>query len=133
MRGITLSDEFVSQIVGKTAAKISESTEAPHAEAHVCPLCESHLEEPLSEERIQEHVDYFLDVINENFDIVGDNLDEEEVQEDGEELDESGEVGDEEESDDEYVNEKTKTKKPLIKPPKSTGVSRNPGCWYDAR
>ena|GEM_PF-4499559 len=133
MRGITLSEEFVQQIVGANSSKtISESTEASHAEAHVCPLCESHLEEPLSEERIQEHVDYFLDVINENFDIVGDNLDEEEVQEDGEELDESGEVGDEEESDDEYVNEKTKTKKPLIKPPKSKGVSGGvsgkPGC-----
>jgi len=132
MRGITLTEDFVSQIVGKPAVKISESQEGgEHIEAHVCPLCESHLEEPLSEERIQEHVDYFLDVINENFDIVGDNLDEEEVQEDGEELDESGEVGDEEESDDEYVNEKTKTKKPpqtKNPPPKSKEVSRKSGC-----
>lgn len=122
MRGITLSDEFVSQIVGKTAAKISESTEAPQAEAHVCPLCESHLEEPISEEKIQEHVDYFLDVINENFDIVGDDLDEgeeldeEEQLDEEEELDESGELGDEE-SEDEDIDEAygKKSKMPPMK------------------
>ena len=110
MRGIQLTEEFISQIVGKPAAKISESTEGgEHTEAHVCPLCESHLEEPISEEKIQEHVDYFLDVINENFDIVGEELNEEEEMEDDgeeEELDESGELGeDEEESDDEDVDE----------------------------
>lgn len=88
MRGIQLTEDYVSQIVGKHAAKISESAEAPQAQAHVCPLCESHLEEPISEEKIQEHVDYFLDVINENFDIVGEELNEEEeiqVDEDTEE------------------------------------------------
>jgi hypothetical protein len=103
MRGIQLTEEFVSQIVGKPAAKISESTEGgDHTEAHVCPLCESHLEEPISEEKIQEHVDYFLDVINENFDIVGEELNEEEEMEDegDEELDESGELGEDEEDED---------------------------------
>ena len=110
MRGIQLTEEFVSQIVGKPAAKISESAEGgEHTEAHVCPLCESHLEEPISEEKIQEHVDYFLDVINENFDIVGDELNEEEEMEDegDEELDESGELdGDEDdEGDEEDVDE----------------------------
>lgn len=103
MRGITLSDDFVKQIVGTSPAKkISESTEASQTEAHVCPLCESHLEEPISEEKIQEHVDYFLDVINENFDIVGEELNEEEEVEEGEELDESE---DEEESEEESDEE----------------------------
>lgn len=102
MRGITLTEDFVKQIVGTSPAKkISESAEAS-AEAHVCPLCESHLEEPISEEKIQEHVDYFLDVINENFDIVGEELNEEEEVEDGEELDESE---DEEESEEESDEE----------------------------
>lgn len=108
MRGIQLTEEFISQIVGKPAAKISESTEGgEHTETHVCPLCESHLEEPISEEKIQEHVDYFLDVINENFDIVGEDLNEEEEMEDeeGEELDESGELGEEEQEDGEDVDE----------------------------
>ena len=93
MRGITLSEDFVKQIVGThPSKKISESTEAPQAEAHVCPLCESQLAEPISEERIQEHVDYFLDVINENFDIVGEELnEEEEVKETEEEVEESDE------------------------------------------
>lgn len=98
MRGITLSEDFVKQIVGANSTKkISESTEAPQAEAHVCPLCESQLAEPISEEKIQEHVDYFLDVINENFDIVGEELNEEEEVEEAE-----GELeGETQESDEE--------------------------------
>lgn len=98
MRGITLTEDFVSQIVGKPAAKISESQEGgEHVETHVCPLCESHLQEPISEEKIQEHVDYFLTVINENFDIVGEDLDEaEEVEEGDEEETEETEEEDEE-------------------------------------
>jgi transcription elongation factor Elf1 len=98
MRGITLTEDFVTQIVGKPAVKISESQEGgEQAEKHVCPLCESHLEEPISEEKIQEHVDYFLDVINENFDIVGDDLDEtEEVEEEADEEAEGEEESDEE-------------------------------------
>ena len=99
MRGIQLTEDYISQIVGKPAAKISESAEAPQAEKHVCPLCESHLEEPISEEKIQEHVDYFLEVINENFDIVGEELNEEEEVEETEEESEEGEEV--EESDEE--------------------------------
>jgi transcription elongation factor Elf1 len=98
MRGITLTEDFITQIVGKPAVKISESQEGgEQTEKHVCPLCESHLEEPISEEKIQEHVDYFLDVINENFDIVGDDLDEtEEVEEEADEEAEGEEESDEE-------------------------------------
>lgn len=98
MRGITLTEDFVTQIVGKPAVKISESQEGvEQAQAHVCPLCESHLEEPISEEKIQEHVDYFLEVINENFDIVGEDLDEA--------SEEEGESMDEEELDEEQTEE----------------------------
>lgn len=97
MRGIQLTEDYISQIVGKPAAKISESAEAPQAEKHVCPLCESHLEEPISEEKIQEHVDYFLEVINENFDIVGEELNEEEEVEADEETEEELENSEESE------------------------------------
>lgn len=125
MRGITLSEEFVNQIVGKTAGKVSESTEAPQAEAHVCPLCESHLEEPISDEKIEEHVEYFLDIINENFEIVGDSLDEEEAveEDDSEELDESGEVGDEAEEELEDVDEASCGSK--MKPGKGKVTAKN--------
>lgn len=100
MRGITLSEDFVKQIVGANSTKkISESTEAPKAEAHVCPLCESQLAEPISDEKIQEHVDYFLDVINENFDIVGEDInEEEEVEGPGDEEEESDELESEDEA-----------------------------------
>lgn len=88
MKGINVSDDFVSQILGKPTAKLSESqveqeavVEETQEEAHVCPLCESHLEEAISEERIQEHVDFFLAVINENFDFEGEDLDESELEE----------------------------------------------------
>lgn len=118
MKGITLTDELVSQIVGKPATKISESQETVgQGGEHVCPLCESHLEEPISEEKIQEHVDYFLEVINENFDIVGDDLDEDEENsdEDAEDLDEEegleeGEDLDEGELSDEDVDESSHAK-----------------------
>jgi len=125
MRGITLSEEFVNQIVGKTAGKVSESTEASQTEAHVCPLCESHLEEPISDEKIEEHVEYFLDISYENFEIVGDSLDEEEaVEEEGsEELDESGEVGDEAEEELEDVDEASCGSK--MKPGKGKVTAKN--------
>lgn len=62
-------------------SKIDESTEevneGDEEEVHTCPLCESHLEEPLSEERIQEHVDYLFSVINEAFE-TDETLEEEE-------------------------------------------------------
>ena len=59
------------------------------AYTHVCPLCESTLAEPLSEDKIQEHVDWMLGVINENFDIVGESLEEDtETEEDLEETEE---------------------------------------------
>ena len=93
MRGITLSEGFVSQILGtplKEVAKVDESVEesTEEAEEHVCPLCESKLEKAISQEKLEEHVNYFLSVINENFEV------------DGESLDEEVEADDEEESDD---------------------------------
>lgn len=100
MRGISVDQSVIDQILtGKAPAKVEEKTEtkpvekaAPtkveestedEGETHVCPLCESALENPLSEEKIEEHVNWMLGVINENFEIDADSLDEE-VEEDSE-------------------------------------------------
>lgn len=88
MRGISVDQSVIDQIFApkkvaesKVEAKVNESEEV-EAEAHTCPLCESVLEEALSEEKISEHVEWMLGVINENFDISNDDsLDEENTDE----------------------------------------------------
>jgi len=96
MKGIEITDEFVKMIVeSDPTRKVTESAEAVVEEAtdeaeHACPLCESQLEEPLSEETLAEHVDYILDAINESVSY-----------EDGESLLEDDELEDDE-YDDEY-------------------------------
>lgn len=58
-------------------------------ELHSCPLCESELEWPISDERLQEHIDFFLEVINENFNIDGESLDERDESEEDYEADDA--------------------------------------------
>jgi hypothetical protein len=45
-------------------------------EAHVCPLCESQLEEAISDEQLAEHVDFMVGVISEMEDITDEDLEE---------------------------------------------------------
>jgi DNA repair exonuclease SbcCD ATPase subunit len=45
-------------------------------EAHVCPLCESQLEEAITDEQLAEHVDFMVGVISEMEDITDEDLDE---------------------------------------------------------
>ena len=45
---------------------------------YVCPLCESHLDEELSEERISEHIDFVVGLLSEEDEAEGDTLAEEE-------------------------------------------------------
>lgn len=123
MKGIQISDDFVSQIFGRPAGKLSESTvevegqdEVLEEDVHVCPLCDSELNEAISEERIQEHIDFFLSVINENFDFEGDDLDESELEEVDEEGD--GEDVDEMCGPKHKNNPMMKLKKPKAKPGK---------------
>jgi len=88
--------EEVDQIIqqsfwGKGGVKLTESVEQPQAqqaqvedeqgeqleeavEAHVCPLCESKLEEPISDEKLAEHVDFMVGVISEMEDITDEDL-----------------------------------------------------------
>jgi len=56
-------------------------TEAVNEEAHVCPLCESHLEAPISDDKLSEHIDLMIDIIDEMA-----QLTEGDESEDGEEL-----------------------------------------------
>lgn len=115
MKGVTVENSLVNEVFRFMGLK--ESQEAPKEEVkedeveedsdesedseevlesediHVCPLCESKLETPLTEERLQEHIDLVLNIINENFTEDGESLDEE-LEEDVSE--ESGEVKEEE-------------------------------------
>ena len=69
----------------KPEGKSCESTEL-----HECPLCESQLEEALTVEQIQEHIDYILETITEAEEVEGEDLDEE-YQDDEEEEDDDEE------------------------------------------
>ena len=109
--------EEVNQIIqqsfwGMGGVKLTESTEtqpevAPQAEdqgqdaemveeaveAHVCPLCESTLEQDISDEQLAEHVNFMVDIINEMGDITDEEIDEiveaAEEDQDAEDLDEA--------------------------------------------
>lgn len=98
MRGITLDESFISDILGTSlqenkkveAKKVQESTEE-EVEEHVCPLCESKLEKAIPQEKLEEHVAYFLGVINENFEVEGESLDEDVEVDEDEEVEEDSE------------------------------------------
>jgi hypothetical protein len=98
-------DGILSQAFwGKTGVRLNENTEVSedHAEEaqeevqdelqegeqvdaeHVCPLCESHLEEPISDDQLSEHVDLMINIIDEMA-----QLTESDEEFEGEELDES--------------------------------------------
>ena len=116
--------EEVDQIIqqsfwGKGGVKLTESVQEPQAqeqvqeeeqaqedqieeatEGHVCPLCESQLEEAISDEQLAEHVDFMVGIINEMEDISDDDLTElaeelvsDEAEDDQEDLDEAKKKG----------------------------------------
>jgi DNA repair exonuclease SbcCD ATPase subunit len=60
-----------AQVEDEQEEQIEESVEA-----HVCPLCESQLEEAISDEQLAEHVDFMVGVISEMEDITDEDLDE---------------------------------------------------------
>ncbi|MAG26554.1 hypothetical protein CMI47_13495 [Candidatus Pacearchaeota archaeon] len=62
---------------GDKCAPPAAVSEEEAAEGHVCPLCESYLEEELSEEMISEHLDYVFELIAES---------EDSLEEDGDDL-----------------------------------------------
>lgn len=104
MTKISVTDEYLQSILtngncenevkvappAKTEAPIKESTEVAPTEdeitpemiqealdngtIHQCPLCESLLEEAIPDEKIQEHVNRILDVLNEANEVDGEDL-----------------------------------------------------------
>lgn len=80
MRYVDVSDEYVASVLSANklkaeqkideSAKVDQVQEEEQVEGHVCPLCESHLEEAIPEENLQECVDYILDSINEAVDLL---------------------------------------------------------------
>ena len=97
MRYINVDDDFVGKILAAnqlTESKdLNESQEVEVVEeaceeGHVCPLCESELDEPISEQAMKECVDFILGTINEALEQDGEFLEEAE-----DELDEKYEVG----------------------------------------
>lgn len=103
MRYIDVNDEFVGQILAANqlveTAGLSESkvVEEAQADEHVCPLCESELDAPISEESMKECVDFILGTINEALEQDGEFLEE---AEDADEEEKEEEDKDEEDSDD---------------------------------
>lgn len=86
-------NEIMSQAFwGKSGVRLSENTEAQAAtpvtaevdtpvadevvneETHSCPLCESTLEQPISDEKLTEHIEMMLGIINEMNDITDEEL-----------------------------------------------------------
>jgi DNA repair exonuclease SbcCD ATPase subunit len=67
----TQGQEQVQEPVQADEEQIEEAVEA-----HVCPLCESQLEEAISDEQLAEHVDFMVSVISEMEDITDEDLDE---------------------------------------------------------
>tara|TARA_R110002096_G_scaffold70254_6_gene168473 strand:- start:13505 stop:13807 length:303 start_codon:yes stop_codon:yes gene_type:complete len=95
MRYINVNDEFVSQIltanrlVEDTGVSESEVVEEAQAEEHVCPLCESELDEAISEESMKECIDFILGTLNEALEQDGESLEEaEDADEDEEDYEE---------------------------------------------
>jgi DNA repair exonuclease SbcCD ATPase subunit len=96
--------------VGKTQdQKIDESTdeevEELEEEAHVCPLCTSHLDEAISDEALMEHTANVLEAVN------AATLNEEEEEEDDEELYEEDESEEEDEDEEDEMPIKKSMKK----------------------
>lgn len=112
MRYMNVDDQFVADIltankISKTEQDLKESAEvvvdetlAEAEEVHACPLCESELDAPISEEAMQECVDFVLATLNEAAALEEQMLDEAADEDDDEEDDEEdGEENSEEDED----------------------------------
>jgi len=105
MKHLNISDDAMKIILENSAwqqfgvkvteakQKIDESAEQvdEEAEEHVCPLCQSHLQEAISDEALMEHTANVLEAVN------AATLNEEEDEEDGDEIVEEDESDDDDE------------------------------------
>ena len=65
MAGVSLKEDTAAVEQTETEEQAEQPEEALTEEAHVCPLCESHLEEPISDEKIQEHMELVASILTE--------------------------------------------------------------------
>lgn len=65
--GIKLNENAAPEAAETVEQPAAEEApaEAVNEEAHVCPLCESHLEAPISDDKLSEHIDLMIDIIDE--------------------------------------------------------------------
>ena len=116
MRYINVDDDYVGKILA--ANQLVESKEINEAqevevveeaceEGHICPLCESELDAPISEQAMQECVDFILGTINEALEQDGEYLEEDE---DLDEAEHDDEDDDEDEDEDEMSDKKKEMK-----------------------
>jgi len=64
----------------KKKKKMKKPMKVESTDLHECPLCESQLEEPLTVDQLQEHIEFILDTINEAEEFEGEEINEEEDQ-----------------------------------------------------
>jgi transcription elongation factor Elf1 len=90
--GIKLNENAAPEAAETVEQPADEApVEAVNEEAHVCPLCESHLEAPISDDKLSEHIDLMIDIIDEMVQLTeGDDS-----EDDGEELAEESHEDDE--------------------------------------
>tara|TARA_E500000305_G_C4017663_1_gene236712 strand:- start:675 stop:1013 length:339 start_codon:yes stop_codon:yes gene_type:complete len=112
MRYINVEDDYVGKILAANQltdskdlneSKEVEVVEEACEEGHVCPLCESELDEPISEQAMQECVDFILGTINEALEQDGEFL--EEADDEDEDKDEDGDEDESQEDEDEKNND----------------------------
>jgi DNA repair exonuclease SbcCD ATPase subunit len=128
MKHLNISDDAMKIILENSAwqqfgvkvteakQQIDESAEEVDegADEHVCPLCQSHLQEAISDEALMEHTANVLEAVN------AATLNEEEEEEDSDELYEEDESDDDDENsddeDEEDLTEEEKKPKAKMKP-----------------
>lgn len=65
--GIKLTENAAPEAAETVEQPAAEEVpaEVVNEETHVCPLCESHLEAPISDDKLSEHIDLMIDIIDE--------------------------------------------------------------------
>lgn len=136
--GVKLTED--TQVTEDTPAEEAveasdDQVESVNEETHSCPLCESELESPISDEKLTEHIEMMLGIINEMNDITDEEL--ESIEEEMDQLEETDESDDSDEES-EIVESKKKVsgsgekpKKPKMKVPtglKSAMSGKGPGA-----
>tara|TARA_R110000868_G_scaffold13711_3_gene63597 strand:- start:24954 stop:25280 length:327 start_codon:yes stop_codon:yes gene_type:complete len=71
---VTASEKPTTQIKEDAKPEVAEVEKVGEA-AHTCPLCESKLEAPISDEKIQEHMDLVAQILMEMEEVTDEELD----------------------------------------------------------